>query len=1002
MSDLHSKILSFLLTLSLYHPLPAQRAPQPHFRNYSTQHGLPSPEVYCAFQDSQGYLWFGTDNGAARFDGYAFRTYDAQNGLASNVVFDIYEDAKGRIWFGTMTGEAFILEGDTIVPYRFNHLVRRYRGKHQSVWLGHLGPDETAWFVLEFLGILRIDSSGLDSLITTERPVSRLIVEVEGAAKVLPNFIARRYEDKYEFWSEYTSRRRLVPIDFFSEKGSWQKEFFYQEPCKGGFNAEKLSGGQLLILSCNHLFCLQNEELAWSIPFDILVNEIIEDETQAIWLCGHYGKGLRRYHDPEALKNGKYDLFLDGLTISNFYRDTQGGIWVATVGNGVFYCSDFQLLSYDTRFGFSGDFVSSAAFKNEEVLFAGCDNGDIFQANLKSNKIEKSMANPVGYHNYDLLYQAGEDVLWSNGAFWKNGKWNFPSYRIPGGSKTYKTTLNSLNKLQLSGLGELLGCNAAGIHVIDTEKLLIKFSLAFTTQRERFFAVHVDKRGRTWAGNARGLFEFKDSSLISPGIAHPAFNNRVEDIDEFSDSSLVFGTKGWGVVCWKGEDILQITTENGLTANMIEDVHVDENSILWVGTLNGLNKITFDTTGRPAVLRPTVRRFTVANGLPSNEIYKVKSYAGQVWLCTAGGLVKFHEPEEDTLAAAPVIQHLRANGANVPLAANQELRHDNNSLEFRFLAINYRQDGRIPYRYRLSEKADWQHTENLTVNYPQLPPGAYRFEVQAQNQDGYWSPSTTHAFTILPPWWQTWWARALAGGLVLCGMFYYQRQRITRLEKEAAIRQQIAGLERSALQAQMNPHFIFNCLNSIQNFILTNEKKKAVEFLARFARLVRHNLNASVQGRVTLAEEVQILENYLALERERFNQKIDYRITVEEGLEEEDITFPPLLIQPYVENAVIHGLAKKEGGGTVAIHFQRDNGVLAVTIRDNGLGFRQEEGQAPSTRHSSVGMTITQKRLELLGSTEGRAVQVEVLKGEDGEVLGTEVRVRVGGIRKER
>ncbi|MCB0594696.1 MAG: histidine kinase, partial [Phaeodactylibacter sp.] len=183
--------------------------------------------------------------------------------------------------------------------------------------------------------------------------------------------------------------------------------------------------------------------------------------------------------------------------------------------------------------------------------------------------------------------------------------------------------------------------------------------------------------------------------------------------------------------------------------------------------------------------------------------------------------------------------------------------------------------------------------------------------------------------------------------------------------------------------------------NSIQNFILTNEKKKAVEFLARFARLVRHNLNASVQGRVSLAEEVQILENYLALERERFNQKIEYRITVEEGLEEEDITLPPLLIQPYVENAVIHGLGKKEGGGTVAIHFQRDNGALAVTVRDNGLGFRQEEGKEPSTRHRSVGMTITEKRLELLGNGNGEAVQVEVLKGEDGEVLGTEVRVRV-------
>ncbi|MCB0551444.1 MAG: hypothetical protein KDD19_28015, partial [Phaeodactylibacter sp.] len=215
-----------------------------------------------------------------------------------------------------------------------------------------------------------------------------------------------------------------------------------------------------------------------------------------------------------------------------------------------------------------------------------------------------------------------------------------------------------------------------------------------------------------------------------------------------------------------------------------------ENGILWVGTLNGLNKVTFDTAGRT-----TVRRFTVANGLPSNEIYKVKSYAGQVWLCTAGGLVKFHEPEVDKEAPTPRIQYLNVNGAAMPLAAGQEFNHQQNSLEFRFLAINYRQNGRIPYRYRLNEKADWQYTENLTVNYPQLPPGAYRFEVQAQNQDGYWSPSTTHAFTILPPWWNTWWARTLAGGLLLSGIFYYQRQSVARVRREAAIQQQVTELE---------------------------------------------------------------------------------------------------------------------------------------------------------------------------------------------------------------
>jgi hypothetical protein len=540
----------------------------------------------------------------------------------------------------------------------------------------------------------------------------------------------------------------------------------------------------------------------------------------------------------------------------------------------------------------------------------------------------------------------------------------------------------------MNAAGEILGCYNNGFTIIDIKNDSVKYASLDNNLRERTFALHTDRQQRLWIGNARGLFEFRDSVLVSPGIEHPAFHLRVEDIHEFPDGSLVFGTKGQGVVRWREEEILQLTTEDGLTSNMIEDVHVDENGILWVGTLNGLNKIIFNAAGQPEV-----RPFTVANGLPSNEIYKVRSHAGQVWLCTAGGLVKFHEPAEDTVAAAPVIQYLNVNTKAVPLAAAQAFKHQQNSLEFRFLAINYRQNGRIPYRYRLNERADWQHTRNLTINYPQLPPGDYRFEVQAQNQDGYWSPGATYAFTIRPPWWNTWWARGAAAGLLLAGLFYYRQREMTRLQKEAAIKQQIADLERSALQAQMNPHFIFNCLNSIQNFILTNEKKQAVEFLARFARLVRHNLNASVQGRVSLEEEVRILDDYLALERERFEDHIDYHITVDESLEKEEVFFPPMLIQPYVENAVVHGLSKKAGGGRVDICFGRENGSLAVSIRDNGVGYRVEGKEKQSARHKSVGMSITQQRLALLSETAGRPVEIEVLRDADGMVLGTEVRL---------
>jgi hypothetical protein len=604
-------------------------------------------------QDSRGYMWFGTDNGATRFDGYTFKPYGAKEGLTSNVVFDIHEDSKGRIWFGTMTGEAFILEGDTIVPYRFNHLVQRYRKQFNTATLIYLQKDEVAYFALAALGVLRIDSLGRDSLITTERPFSRLMLEIEGFSKLLQMGISRTYDKNFEFWSEYQIKRRKVQMEFVTKLDRFQIELPINFGVCRGFNAQLLSSRHLLVFSCNQLYCFQDNELLWVTPFVIQTSKILEDETQAIWFCGIEGKGLRRYRNLQAIKDGAYDLFLEGLSISNVYTDVKGGLWITTLEEGVFYCTDRELLIYDSRFGLSSDFVSVVTFKNEQELFAGCENGDIFEVNLAQGRIKEAIANPHGYHNFDLLYLHDQDVLWSNATYWKDKQWHFVKSRYLGVDEFIDLKTSKFEKLHIDEDGNLLGCHNKGFLIIDTKNDTVKFASYYNNLRERTFALHTDSKQRLWVGNARGIFEFQDSVLVAPEIDHPAFHSRVEDIHEFPNGSLIFGAKGWGIVRWQGAEFLHLSTDEGLNSNMIEDVHVDENAILWVGTLNGLNKVTFDDTKKPVV-----RQFTMANGLPSNEIYKIRSYEGQVWLCTSRGLVRFHEQAEDTASAAPVLQDL--------------------------------------------------------------------------------------------------------------------------------------------------------------------------------------------------------------------------------------------------------------------------------------------------------------------------------------------------------
>lgn len=967
----------------------AQQNPQPYFHNYSTEHGLPSPEVHCVMEDSRGYLWVGTDNGAARFDGYTFRTYDAKDGLGKNVILEILEDQEGRVWLSAFSGEVFIWDQDTIRPYRYNHIIQGYQKKISGAHLCYLSENQTAYFALKRLGILKIDRYGNDTLITSNSPYTHLIYHTAGLPDVLETEVSRMYEADWGEREKHITENQLVSFEFISDSGHVEQEVpIYARKGSYNFRAQFLSTGELIYFHHGKLYCFQGDQLLWEMPFDFQPGEITEDADGTIWFCGvGQSTGLRRFAHLQALKNGQYQDFLKGNSIASIYYDAQGGLWVATLEQGLFYAVEPEIITYDQRFGLSESFVNAIAFKNEQQVYMGCKKGEICLVDIAEGQIIDRFNNLPGYENWDLLYDPKKEVLWSSGKYWKDGSWHVLKirYAMPQRERLFSSQV--FQKQHFTASGDLLGCDNSGFYILDTENDTIKFAPFPYGLRERTYAVDTRRDGSIWVGNNRGIFQFKNNSLEAPDIDHPAFKNRVEDIDEMPDSSLVFGTKGYGVIHWKDKQLIALGTAEGLTSNMIEDVHVDEAGVLWVSTLNGLNKITFDSNREARI-----RSFTVANGLASNEIYKIRSNAGQLWLCTSEGLIKFIEPELDTTARQPLIQALHINNKPMALAQDPTFRYDQNNLEFDFLTINFRQNGNIRYRYRIQADADWQYTKNRSVNYSQLAAGTYQFELQSQNESGYWSASTTYRFSITPPWWQSWWAISIWVVTGLAGLLYFFRRRTAALRKEAAIQQQMTRLERSALQAQMNPHFIFNSLNSIQNFILKNDKKKAVEYLARFAKLVRYNLDLAIEGQVTLAKEVQLLDHYLALEQQRFNHQFDYHIDVEAAVDQHSVVFPPLLIQPYVENAIIHGLAHKEGKGDLHIAFKLQGNELLVSIRDNGIGYQETNG-AKKHGFKSVGMSITRKRLELLGTSIEKAVQIETLYDTHKNVTGTEVNI---------
>ncbi len=339
-----------------------------------------------------------------------------------------------------------------------------------------------------------------------------------------------------------------------------------------------------------------------------------------------------------------------------------------------------------------------------------------------------------------------------------------------------------------------------------------------------------------------------------------------------------------------------------------------------------------------------------------------------------------------------------------PLAQNLRLAHGQNNLALRFFSLNFRTGGDIEYRYRLlPADTAFTYAHTRAANFSLLPPGRYTFEVQAQNEDEAWSEPARWAFEIRSPWWATWWFRLLVLAGLAAALYLFYKNRLEAEREKSATREKIRDFEMAALRAQMDPHFIFNCLQAIQSFVARNDRDAAADYLARFAKLMRLALHGSVDGRHSLAAEMTMLENYLALERLRFGGKFDFVLRAEAIDDPGGLILPPLLVQPFVENALLHGLAGKSAGGFVAVEFTDLGNFLEVTVTDNGAVFSENEAATESDStarpHKSVGMLLTQKRLDLLaggGAKSGvERLSRENLRDENGLVTGARARILI-------
>jgi hypothetical protein len=316
-----------------------------------------------------------------------------------------------------------------------------------------------------------------------------------------------------------------------------------------------------------------------------------------------------------------------------------------------------------------------------------------------------------------------------------------------------------------------------------------------------------------------------------------------------------------------------------------------------------------------------------------------------------------------------------------------ELPYYDNDLRIHVAAINFTDAQNNRFCYRLDNSASWVTLgKQNVINFNNLSPGKYTLQVKVFSATGHWLEMVKEiSILVKPPFWQTVWFYVSVLLLAAFLIFMIVRLRVRRIRHTADLNNQIAVTELKALHAQMNPHFIFNSLNSIRELILQNENDKASHYLARFARLIRMNLDHSRQHFITLDQNIQYLHRYLEIEKLRFDNFI-YTITSDKALDITSIEIPPMLLQPLVENAIWHGLKPKTGNKKIDIRFLKEQEQLICEIEDNGIGIGRSSVQKETGTHHSVGIENIKDRISLLNSKYDINCMLQITDvGENGD-----------------
>lgn len=975
---------------------------EPLHQQLTTHDGLPTNRIYDVLYDQKGYLWLATDRGPVRYDGLNLTTLpDYQK-----PVFDLREDHHGRIWFAGF--DLRYVEGG------------RLKKPHQYERISEIMENLT---ILDF----DIDSADQITFSLNIHPTDKHPSSKGHPASQEPILYYQVQSDTILTFckgDQGFSELRTFNMDKVKAAGRTQNYTYYSFKVKGipflasktndfayfsqdcaNDEAERYPSPQRILFNPPIDYLIASDGTEWTISKAEVLHEkgnerltyicpstnrnllgIFEDRDQNIWFYSLNGLWLAPKGD---LADFQQIPYLKSYSITGMAQDDQGTLWLSTLESGLLGIRSFELLQLQWSENPAANTIHQVKALPHSYLFLN-QAVQLYQVALNASPILISTKHNKTSSNIALF---GDSLLVTALTLTLEDAYQPPNLAI-------NISLKWFRDLVLAPDGTFWGSMHRGFYQLSADLKDYLWHSQSQGFNESPHALAFDQQEQLWVGGRADLIRYTDDQFLFTRQWYPKLHEqagKVVGICPFGNDQLLVAKHGVGLFQLKfpGETgKLETQIEAAFTTD-INMIYLEGDSLLWLATDQGIQLLAYN----PAEAIWRSRGFlNQGDGMLSEMVHNIDQGEDYYAASTEEGLVFFRKDDLSNTCSTSVRIHLERvtlgdttfidpSHIDLPKGTRQFVLH--------YTGITFRVPQSLMFRYRLiGQDSSWQYTTDGSIQYTNLPPGDYRFDIQARTRETNWTETQTYPISLTPTLTQTAWYKLLRIALVVIVTFLLAFSIFRTVYRRQLLERRMNSLSLQALHSQMSPHFIFNALNSILYLIRTNQGSAAGKYLTSFSRLIRSMLEDAEEPFALLIDELDRSQQYLELEQLQYEDSLTFQINIAPHLQVHKLFIPRMMLQPFLENAIKHGIGPR-GSGHIEMQVANQGNQLVISIEDDGIG-RLAATQAKKTnlvsKKGHLGIENTSARIHNINYLFGINIDLRIIDLYEGATgIGTRI-----------